>query len=195
MSDAPATGGEMHAALKQALAELLPDILRDHASAPVAQVPAPPVAQTLRPSTWHPAQQAPDPAQAAQAKFHADRAELAQGGGLEHVRIADDRDLDAFVRGLARRLESAAEREAVLSGRIRFSLHARGHAAPAAAPRAAAGGGDPSRIERGAVTERIVERAAQSGGVLVLGPKAVLTPMGRDRARALGVRIEREAAC
>ena len=33
------------------------------------------------------------------------------------------------------------------------------------------------------------------GGVLVLGPRAVLTPMGKDRARALGVRIEREASC
>ena len=44
----------MHAALKSALQELLPDMLRDHATAPVAQVPAPPVAQTLRPSTWHP---------------------------------------------------------------------------------------------------------------------------------------------
>ena len=37
MSDAPVNGtGEMHAALKTALAELLPDMLRDHASAPVA---------------------------------------------------------------------------------------------------------------------------------------------------------------
>lgn len=194
MSDAPVTGGDMHAALKQALAELLPDMLRDHASQPVAQVPAPPVAQTLRPSTWHPAQQAPDPAQAAQAKFHADRAEAAQGGA-EHVRLADDRDLDAFVRTLARRFESPAEREAAIAGRTRFTLHAGGQTAPAAAPRAAHGGGGPSRVERGAVTERIVEQAAQSGGVLVLGPKAVLTPMGRDRARALGVRIEREAAC
>ena len=51
------------------------------------------------------------------------------------------------------------------------------------------------RIERGAVTERIIERAAENGGVLVLGPKAVLTPMGKDRARALGVQIQREAAC
>ena len=50
--------GDMHAALKSALQELLPDMLRDHATAPVAQVPAPPVAQTLRPSTWHPPQQA-----------------------------------------------------------------------------------------------------------------------------------------
>ena len=30
---------------------------------------------------------------------------------------------------------------------------------------------------------------------LRLGPKAVLTPMGKDRARALGVQIQRETAC
>jgi len=45
------------------------------------------------------------------------------------------------------------------------------------------------------VTERVIERAAAEGSVLVLGPKAVLTPMGRDRARALGVKIQRETAC
>ena len=104
MSDAPVNEtGEMHNALKTALAELLPDMLRDHANAPVAQVPAPPVAQTLRPSTWHPSQQAPDPAgDTAPAVAPA-------AGGTEHVRIKDDRDLDAFVRSLARRLEHPSE--------------------------------------------------------------------------------------
>ena len=42
---------------------------------------------------------------------------------------------------------------------------------------------------------RAMERAAAEGSALVLGPKAVLTPLGRDRARALGVTIQREAAC
>ena len=41
MSDAPVNEtGEMHNALKTALAELLPDMLRDHANAPVAVVAA-----------------------------------------------------------------------------------------------------------------------------------------------------------
>lgn len=192
MSEAPVNGSaEMHTALKTALAELLPDMLREHQVAPVAQVPAPPVAQTLRPSTWHPSQQAPDPAgNVAPAPAAATPA----SGAVEQVRLKDDRDLDAFVRSLARRLEHPAERAAIAAGRIRFTMttvHGT-TAAPAPAP-AAAGGAE--RIERGAVTERIIERAAQSGGVLILGPKAVLTPMGRDRARALGVQIQREAAC
>ena len=33
---------------------------------------------------------------------------------------------------------------------------------------------------------------ADSGGVLVLGRKAVLTPLAREKARALGITIEKE---
>ena len=187
MSEAPVNeSAEMHTALKTALAELLPDMLREHQTAPVAQVPAPPVAQTLRPSTWHPSQQAPDP-----AGNVAPAAAPAAGSAVEHVRLKDDRDLDAFVRSLARRLEQPAERAAIAAGRIRFTMS--GHGSAAAPATASTGGVE--RIERGAVTERIIERAAENGGVLVLGPKAVLTPMGKDRARALGVQIQREAAC
>jgi hypothetical protein len=48
------------------------------------------------------------------------------------------------------------------------------------------------RIEKGAVTERTVQAAASAGARLVLGPRAVLTPLARDRARSLGVPIEKE---
>jgi hypothetical protein len=51
------------------------------------------------------------------------------------------------------------------------------------------------RIERGAVTERTVREAATAGARLVLAPRAVLTPMARDRARSLGVEIEKERPC
>jgi hypothetical protein len=42
------------------------------------------------------------------------------------------------------------------------------------------------------VTERTVQAAASAGARLVLGPRAVLTPLARDRARSLGVPIEKE---
>jgi hypothetical protein len=48
------------------------------------------------------------------------------------------------------------------------------------------------RIERGAVTEKIVRDAARAGERLVLGRGAVLTPLARDRARASGVEITKE---
>jgi hypothetical protein len=49
------------------------------------------------------------------------------------------------------------------------------------------------RVDRGAVTERKVEEAARTGARLVLGPKAVLTPLAREKARAKGIAIERES--
>jgi hypothetical protein len=48
------------------------------------------------------------------------------------------------------------------------------------------------RIEKGAVTERMVAAAAKAGASLVLGPRAVLTPLARDKARALGVPVQKE---
>jgi len=72
----------------------------------------------------------------------------------------------------------------------------RGAAVPpssAAAPEPDPGGGRPAmRVDRGAVTERVVNEAAAARCRLVLGPSAVLTPSGRDRARQLGVEIEKE---
>jgi hypothetical protein len=47
-------------------------------------------------------------------------------------------------------------------------------------------------VERGAVTERAVAAAAAAGARLVLGPGAVLTPLAKDKARALGVPIDKE---
>jgi hypothetical protein len=47
-------------------------------------------------------------------------------------------------------------------------------------------------VDKGAVTEAMVGQAAQAGARLVLGRRAVLTPLARDRARAAGVEIERE---
>ncbi|MFI6602520.1 hypothetical protein ACIBHX_40235 [Nonomuraea sp. NPDC050536] len=48
------------------------------------------------------------------------------------------------------------------------------------------------RIERGAVTERHVNAAAKAGARLVLGARAVLTPLARDRIKATGITVERE---
>ena len=48
-------------------------------------------------------------------------------------------------------------------------------------------------MDRGAVTERKVDEAAKAGARLVLGPGAVLTPLARDKARAKGIKIERES--
>jgi hypothetical protein len=127
-------------------------------------------------------------------------------GGLpvtETVNLSSDDDLATFVQRL---LDLDPEqREELRSGRKRFKLAAPKvpegptttavpgvPAVPPRAPRTPPPAPGVRRIERGAVTEAIVSRAAQAGERLVLGRGAVLTPLARDRARASGVRIEKE---
>jgi hypothetical protein len=169
----------------------------------VPQVPAPPVARVHRPSGWRPpAESTTTPAiGAAQARqltsaqptsaqpTSAARGQTPPGASVEVVDLRSDADLDAFVRSLVHRFENPRDRMAIRSGKLRFRLGA--GMAPAAGPAAAPA----IRIERGAVTERAVRDAAAQGARLVLAPRAVLTPMARDRARSLGVEIEKERPC
>jgi len=102
---------------------------------------------------------------------------------VETVSLRTDADLDAFVRRLLRLFENPQRRDALRAGRLRFRL------AAAAGP----GSVQPAhRVDKGAVTEAMVVGAARAGARLVLGRRAVLTPLARDRARAVGVEIERE---
>ena len=155
-------------AAREMLRELLQEALAGgNGQQAVPQVPAPPVAAVLRPSTWT----APPAG-----------GEVIGGDAptsAEPVRLDSDEDLDRFVRTLLAR--PPQELEAIRAGRLRFTL---GRAARA---------GGAVRVERGAVTERKIEEAAKAGARLVLGPGAVLTPLARDKARAKGIEIERES--
>src|SRR5262249_22968431 len=191
--------------LRQLLAEI-----SGNGNAPTPQVPAPPVAAVLRPSTWsHPP--APGevigdgaaPATGAHAGgapganargapgAHARGASAgaARGGGVDHVSLRDAAALDAFVRIVLARADE------IRAGMLRFTL---GGAASAGGvpPRGAtspspAGAAGVVRVDRGALTERIVKQAADAGARLVLAPRAVITPLAREQARALAVRLER----
>lgn len=99
----------------------------------------------------------------------------------EAVQLANDRDLDSFVRKLLRLFESPKTRADLKAGRLSFRL---------AGPPRSTGGGAVHRIETGAVTERHI--ADMAGGTLMLGRKAVLTPLAREKARTLGITIEKE---
>jgi hypothetical protein len=113
------------------------------------------------------------------------------GATVETVTIDDDEDLQAFVRSLVTRLESPRDRLAIKAGRLRFRLRRSaapvGGRAPESAPAV--------HVPRGAVTERQVRQAHAEGSRLVLARAAVLTPLARETARALGVPIERETQC
>lgn len=104
--------------------------------------------------------------------------------GVELVRLDNDHDLDAFVRRLVSLFDNPRLRAELRSGKRRFRL------VPSTVRPA---NPEPRRlIERGAVTEAQVKDAARAGARLVLGRRAVLTPLARDRARSLGVPIEKE---
>ncbi len=95
-------------------------------------------------------------------------------GGVEAVRIANDSDLAAFVA----RLIQPATLEAVGSGKLRFTLQ--GGTTSIAA----------STALEGVITEQKLDRFAAASTV-VLAAGAVLTPLARDKARRLGLKIER----
>ncbi len=107
----------------------------------------------------------------------------------ETVNLSTDEDLAAFVIRLLD-LDSD-QREELRSGRKRFRL-ATAASAPSAPPDPVSDASPVRRIERGAVTEAMISRAARAGERLVLGRGAVLTPLARDRARTSGVPIEKE---
>ena len=158
-------------AAREILRELLHEALNGgNGTGATPAVPPPPVAAVLRPSTWS------APPTGAETIGDAGR------GAPEPVRIASDEDLNRFAYALLARFESAGDREAIRSGRLRFTL---------ASPAGASAPGT-IRVERGAVTERKVAEAAKAGARLVLGPGAVLTPLAREKARALGIEFERE---
>ena len=94
---------------------------------------------------------------------------------VESVRIAGDADLANFVQRVI------TSQDAIKAGRLRFTLGATSTAAPAAAS---------GTVLQGVVTEQTVDRHANAG-TLHLASDAVITPLGRDRARKLGLKIER----
>ena len=153
---------------REILRELLAEALAGtNGNGVTPQVPPPPVAAVHRPATWG-------------------GPEVGAGGDsrVERVSVAGDDDLNRFAHALLARPQ---DHEAIRAGRLRFTLG--GRVEETAPPPGVV------RVDRGAVTERKVEEAARAGARLVLGPAAVLTPLAREKARALGIEIERERRC
>ena len=101
---------------------------------------------------------------------------------VDTVRMTTDNDLDAFVRQLLRLFENPKTRADLRNGRLSFRLARASTSSPATS----------RRIDSGAVTERHIVDVAACGGGLILGRRAVLTPLAREKARALGVSIQKE---
>lgn len=95
--------------------------------------------------------------------------------GTETVRISNDAELQAFVG----RLSKPGVIDAVRAGKLRFTLAQATHASTSS-----------DEILEGVISEQKISSLAAKG-TLVLAPTAVLTPLARDRARKLGLKIER----
>ena len=126
------------------------------------------------------AAQAADAAAPKQKKSEARPAE-SETSKVEDVVLVTDTELAAFVRRVIE------QREAIQSGRLKFRLKRARKAAEAEPTK-----GGSERIDKGIVTEKKVMAAAKAGKRLVVGKGVVVTPLARDKARQLGVQIERE---
>ena len=98
------------------------------------------------------------------------------GSAVETVRISNDHELAAFIA----RITEPATLEKLRAGKLRFTL--------GASPAPAAGNG--AAALTGVITEQKIDQF-KGAGSLVLAPGAVLTPLARDKARRLGLTIER----
>ena len=166
--------------VREALADLLPAQTGGAGPAPVQPAPASP-AGASRPRPVPPVPVSSAPAQGGAA--YTVRDGVAE---VETVSVRTDRELAAFVTRLLHLVENPRRRDDLRTGRLRFRL------APGGAAGAPGSARPTRRIDKGAVTEATVRDAARAGARLVLGRRAVLTPLARDRARAAGVEIEKE---
>jgi hypothetical protein len=174
----------LRALVREALADLLP--AETGAAGPALAQPAPVSPQPVQPApvSFQPVQ--PAPASSAPAQGGAAYTVRDGVAEVETVSVRTDRELAAFVTRLLRLVENPRRRDDLRTGRLRFRL------APGGAAGASASARPVHHIDKGAVTEAAVRDAARAGARLVLGPRAVLTPLARDRARAAGVEIEKE---
>lgn len=112
---------------------------------------------------------------------------------VRQVSIADDAELASFVAEVIAMSRDPIAGHRMRSGALRFSLR-EAHtvsANPVLAPVSSAAPAPVMRVERGAVTERLVAQAAADGALIEMGPRAVLTPLGREQARRAGVEVRK----
>ena len=118
---------------------------------------------------------------------------LGNGGGVE-VSLGTDPELNDFARAVAL---CAMERDllgAIASNRVRFHLAKSGSdtAAALAKPRPEGATDSVCHWETGLLNETKITEIGRTHRRLIVGPKAVLTPLARDRAREIKLEIVRK---
>jgi hypothetical protein len=109
----------------------------------------------------------------------------------ERVTIANDGDLVAFARRVLSLAGDPAKAKAIATGRYPFHL-ARTAAQHTPAPsQPIVPVAQYHRIDSGVVTESTLNKLPRGLSRLLLGPNVTVTPLAKDRARALGLTFER----
>ena len=105
---------------------------------------------------------------------------------VEHVAIASDADLAAFVARLFDLAKDEHARRDIEEKRHVFRLAAGEPTSSPAKPAAKA-----AHIESGMVSERQIDALPPGTTQVIIGASVRLTPLARDRARARGIILER----
>lgn len=108
---------------------------------------------------------------------------------VERVRIASSAELNRFARDLLSRAAAPEFAARVARGDLVFEL-----AEPAAPPGAIVSGparNAPAALDKTLITERDIASLGSSVRNLRIARHSRLTPLARDEARRLGIRIER----
>jgi hypothetical protein len=107
------------------------------------------------------------------------------GSTREQIAIRSDDDLNRFVQRLWSAFDDPVKREAIRSGTMRFTLSAQDISAPDPFAKT------PVAALSGAISERKLLSVAKAGDTVAIAADAVITPLARDKARALNITLIR----
>ena len=123
------------------------------------------------------------------------RRALAGGSASVPVAVASSGDLDRFARELLALAKHRDLKSAIESGRIRFEPRGAGQGAAAASARprenSSTAGQDAFRMDAGVLSEAALVRIGRTHKKILIGGDVVVTPLAREKARAIKVEIER----
>ncbi len=105
---------------------------------------------------------------------------------VEVVSLTNDADVKSLVNRVLDMAADPQTLDALRQGRIVFQLSQQ-------ASSHSVNDSTTTRIEKGAVTESTIRKAAESGSTVIVARKVVVTSLARDKARDLGVTIIRES--
>lgn len=109
----------------------------------------------------------------------------------ERVVMASDADLVAFARRVLSLAGDPAKAKEIAAGRYPFRLDRPVPQQATTAPQTVAPVAQSHRIDAGVVTESTLNKLPRGLSRLLLGPGVTVTPLAKDRARALGLTFER----